>query len=124
MTDQITSHQTGQARTVNGVKELPLACTLSPAQGTDRLRRWQDLGDDVRGAVWNGRLSLRVTYQASALGSLEPLVRAEQHCCAFLDWSLASSGGELVLTVEAPEAAKDELDRIAVLFGADGPSAD
>ena len=102
------------------MKELPIACSLSPAEGEQRLERWHRVGADARlGTQLRGR-TLAVTFRESAWQELTELVGAERTCCAFLDWSIAPSDGAIVLTISSDASGEPELRRLAELFGASG----
>jgi DNA-binding transcriptional MerR regulator len=86
--------------------DAPVACTLGPAELGVRTRQWRALvsqasrreeaGDGVR---------LSFPPQAGLAGQLAELAAAEQHCCAFLDFTLHLTPHALQLTVRAPESA-------------------
>lgn len=99
---------------------LPLACTLGPADGPARLRRWQQLRDVAApvASVAGGRLEVVYEPGPGVLPELIELAAAEQTCCSFVTWSVAEVEGCPVLTVTAPDGAPEAVAPIAALFGA------
>jgi hypothetical protein len=97
--------------------ELPVACTLGPADGRDRIAQWRALreraGAEVRreGAV----LTLRFEPQPGVLEELSGLAAAEAECCGFVTWHAALDDGAPTLTVTGDDPAA--VDAIAALFG-------
>jgi hypothetical protein len=63
-------------------------------------------------------------YRREALGDVRELVRGEQACCAFPDFRLEERGDKLVLTITAPEAARDAADMLFEQFEAQGTPAE
>jgi hypothetical protein len=49
------------------------------------------------------------------------MVRSEQVCCAFLELNLREESGELLVTIKAPEAARDVADELFEHFTTGGP---
>ena len=92
------------------MKELPIACTLTPAGMTDRVGWLQRLGAEslLSGERQDGRLELR--FEAAAEDEVRSWVRAEAECCAFLSFDLDRTGDELRLAVAAPPGAEPVLD--------------
>jgi hypothetical protein len=99
---------------------LPLACTLGPQDGRDRVQRWQELHRSAPpvSSLRDGVLTVRYTHAPGVLAELRALAAAEQTCCAFVDWSVARVGGEDVLTVRAPAGQPEAVAPIAALFAA------
>jgi hypothetical protein len=63
-------------------------------------------------------------YRREALGDVRELVRGKQACCAFPDFRLEERGDKLVLTITAPEAARDAADMLFEQFEAQGTPAE
>jgi hypothetical protein len=76
---------------------LPVACTLGPVDGAQRLEEWRRLsattgrGQELAG----GKLTLRFRDLPGVREELDRLIAAERECCAFLGWEVAPSEGEL-----------------------------
>jgi hypothetical protein len=100
------------------VKELPIACTLTPGGVSDRVAWLRRLGAaSLRaGKRHDGRLELR--FDSSAEGEVREWVRAEQECCAFLEFELEPTTAELRLRVAGPPGSEPVLDGLlAALHG-------
>jgi len=102
--------------------ELPLACTLGPGDGAERMRRWQRLAaaGSPAAALTAGRLEVRYEPRPGVLAELRDLARAEAECCAFAHWAVSAPGGVPTLLVRAGPGAAGQLAAIAALFGAAG----
>jgi hypothetical protein len=76
---------------------LPVACTLGPVDGAQRLEEWRrlsattGLGQELAG----GKLTLRFRDLPGVREELDRLVAAERECCGFLGWEVTPSEGEL-----------------------------
>jgi hypothetical protein len=95
-----------------------VACSLGAGELGQRLAAIAALGADsllARGVEGN-RHVLRFRPDASTRRRLEAIVAAEARCCAFLDLSLREHGGELVLSISAPEDAQAFADGLAEVF--------
>jgi len=88
--------------------EPPIACTLEPGAMRERLEDWQMLLSNAtaRSMTPDGRL--RVAFGDDVdVGELARLARAEQHCCAFLSFTLMIDTEGVALEVSAPDGATD-----------------
>jgi len=89
----------------------------------------ENLPDDVATAAppamasRHGDLTLVLEYRREALPDVRQLVQGEQACCAFLDFKLDERGDSLILTITAPEAARDAADMLFEQFEARGTPA-
>lgn len=86
--------------------DLPIACTLQPAEQAERARAWHAL-------VARTLLSWRATedgavvrVRGDAEAQLRELIAAESQCCAFLEFDLRRDGEELLLSVVGPDEAR------------------
>lgn len=86
---------------------LPIACTLGPVDGADRMRQWQALLTSHRVGRDRGDGYLEVRFRADddAARQLERLVSGERDCCSFVDWSVTPQDGELRLRIRGDDAA-------------------
>jgi hypothetical protein len=91
---------------------IPVACTLTPAEGLTRMQRWQRLHDEAQLRAARRASAVEVTYRRSAdvASELDELVEAERDCCAFALWDVHAHEDALVLRIKARSAA----DRAAV----------
>ena len=92
------------------MRELPIACTLTPGATTERVEWLRQLGAKslVAGERTDGGLRLR--FDAAAEDEVRRWVRAEGECCAFLSFDLDRTGDELRLEVGGPPGAEPVLD--------------
>ena len=92
------------------MKELPIACTLTPGAMADRGEWLRRLGAKslIAGERRDGRLDLR--FDAAAEAEVGEWVRAEEECCAFLSFEFDRSGDELRLAVAGPPGSEPVLD--------------
>lgn len=95
---------------------VPVACTLSGGEQTERAAQWHQLLQeaDSREEITDG---LRLTFPPGPdlAARIAALAATEQDCCAFLAFTLHLTPAALALTVRAPETATALL---ADLFGA------
>lgn len=104
------------------MKELPIACTLTPREMAartstllpgllSRAREFQDLPEGVR---------IRFDATTETLHQIVAVIDAERQCCRFLQFQLTvePDGGPLWLDVSGPPGTKDFLATL-VSSGAD-----
>lgn len=99
---------------------LPVACTLGPDDGAERMRRWQQLVERASPAARRTGHQLDVGFQSGpgVREELEALAAAEQQCCAFVTLTVTTNSGQPVLRVTAPPNQPDNIEPIANLFSA------
>jgi hypothetical protein len=94
------------------MSDLPIACTLTPGDMTERLALIDALSDDAlldRAKTEDGvRVRLRDTPDVER--RTRELVAAESACCAFLDFDLRREDGALVLDITGPADARPVID--------------
>jgi hypothetical protein len=97
--------------------ELPIACTLSPA---DRQQRRATLLPSILArAVERDHLPdgyrWRFAPADDFLATLGAVIDAERHCCRFLRFAVAaeSDGGVVTLEVTGPQGTREFLDQLA-----------
>lgn len=98
-------------------EELPIACTLGPADGAVRMARWRALSDarlDVRREP--GEVVILHESRRGVHEELESLVAAERECCGFAEWEVTRASENVVLRIRA------EAQGLAAIFGAIGGS--
>lgn len=96
---------------------LPVACTLTAADGAAQLVAWQRFNDDHLIHVQRapGRVTVDYADVEDAAERLAALVRTEQTCCAFAEWRIQRGSPHLQLIVTGAEdgiASLTILDRI------------
>jgi hypothetical protein len=95
---------------------LPIACTLDSGAYADRLSWIANLN---RAHLRTHRLTrgvLELSYDPRAATLLRELVRREQACCAFLDFSLAESTNAVELRIGVPASSLDESELLLSPF--------
>jgi hypothetical protein len=97
---------------------LPIACSLGADDLKQRLAAIAEIGAEslLGHETEDARHLLRFRADAATRRRLEDVVAAEAQCCAFLDLKLEERGGELILSVEAPEDAQPTADALAAIF--------
>lgn len=83
--------------------EVRIACSLEPAQATDRRAVWQQLADRAlreRRPTVDG---VQLVYAAhdGVEGQLRQLAELERACCSFAAWQVYQRDGAVVLQVTA-----------------------
>ena len=95
----------------------PIACSLPAATLGARLDRVRALG--ARSLLRADRTAdahvLRFRPDGETRRELEQIVAAERRCCPFLQLGL-QDGGELVLTIAAPEEGREAAAALAAAF--------
>ena len=86
--------------------ELPIACTLDPAEQADRAELARGIGARSLLAWAETDRGASMRFEAQAESDLRSLIAAESQCCAFLEFDLRRDGDELLLSVEGPEEAR------------------
>lgn len=101
---------------------LPVACSLSADNLKERLAAIAEIGAEglLTREVDGERHLLRFSAGTANRKRLEEIVAAEAKCCSFLDLALEERGGELVLSIAAPEDGQAVADELASAF--DGAS--
>ncbi len=99
---------------------LPIACTLSAADGPTRMERWQRLHEEAQLGASRRGSGVEVTYRGGddVAAELQELVEAERECCAFAAWQVHTRDSQLVLTIAARSAADEPaVAELAAAFG-------
>jgi hypothetical protein len=96
-----------------GRMSLPIACTLGPSEGAQRVQEWQRLMKERgSGREWTaGQVILYFEDVPAVSIELPRLVALERSCCGFLDWHLARDARGWRVEIRGTE---DELKAIAV----------
>lgn len=86
---------------------LPIACSLSAAEGKAQLDKWRafDEAHLIATEELPGAYVATYTRDADTERTLRALVATESSCCSFADWSVEASGTDLQLIVRgSPDA--------------------
>jgi MerR family copper efflux transcriptional regulator len=99
-------------------KDTPIACSLGAEELQRRLGAIAEIGAEslISSASEGAAHLLRFRAGAATQAKLEGILAAERECCPFLDLTLSEDGGELVLSVTAPEDAQPLADEFARAF--------
>ena len=94
------------------MKELPIACTLTPAATAARVDWLARLGQEglMGGERRDNELDLR--FQPAAEDEVRAWISAEQECCAFLSFDLHRDDRAIRLHVTGPAGAEPVLDAL------------
>ncbi len=92
----------------------PIACTLDTGGLKQRLDWIADLNRRALHASNRDGLRLTLTYDPSAIHDVRRMVEGEQTCCAFLDFNVTERADAVVVTITAPEGAREAAE---ALFG-------
>jgi len=92
--------------------EIPIACTLDPEGAAARQALIAALVVDglIDRTVTASGLRLRLRDTPEIERRTRALIAAESACCAFLELRLGRDGGDLVLDVAGPAAARPVID--------------
>jgi hypothetical protein len=96
----------------------PVACSLGVSELQQRLATIAEVGAEglISHEAVGGRHRLRFRASTAMRERLEGIVAAEAECCSFLDLSVSEEGGELVLSIAAPEEGQTVADELAGAF--------
>jgi hypothetical protein len=83
-----------------------IACTLTADDYRERLKQITALARDALRSHDREGLTLTLRYDASAASRVREMVRREQACCAFLDFTIREDASQVVVNVTAPEDAR------------------
>jgi len=87
----------------HATSETPIVCTLDVGGFKERLSWIAELNRDALRNHEQDGLALRLRYNAKFADRVIELVRREKQCCAFLQFELQHEGGDVLLTITAPE---------------------
>lgn len=102
---------------MRGVR-IPIACTLSSDDATDRIAEWRAALDTLVAYATRtarGRVELRLIDGAAAAGELVDLARREKSCCDFFTFTVEIDARGASMIVEVPEEAAAVLDDFVAL---------
>jgi hypothetical protein len=102
---------------------VPLACTLHPGSYQGRLAWLAQLAREGLLGMSRDDLRLELKYAPNVADRVRDMVAKEQECCAFLNFELSETGGEVRLTITAPERAREVADALFEQFVPAGVSA-
>lgn len=83
-----------------------VACSLGPAELSQRGARWTTLMARADGQVSPMENGIRLTFTAGqgSSGELRELVELERQCCAFATWTVHENGEQFIVDIGANSA--------------------
>jgi hypothetical protein len=99
----------------------PIACTLTPTAFRDRSTWIGVLTRDALRSHEQHGLVLALRYAPEAAERVREMVRNEQECCSFLSFDLRETPDEILVTITAPETAREAADMLFEQFVAGAP---
>jgi len=100
-------------------ESLPIACSLSGDQLSQRLAEIRALGRTALISVERGDARAVLRFQPAARGDLERIVAAESSCCAFLSFELHEEPPSTAFTIEAPPGGEPVMQELVDAFAAE-----
>lgn len=99
--------------------DMQTMCSLDADRLERRLAEIAEVGAAhlIGHRVDNGRHTLRFRTCEESRLRLAAIAAAEKRCCSFLDLSLGEVGGELILSIEAPQGSEAVGEGLAKAFG-------
>jgi hypothetical protein len=101
--------------------ELPIACSLSATELTQRLAAIAGLGREALIDVHSEPCRARLRFAAGpgVRRRLVAIVNAESECCAFLAMNVSDEADAVLLTIDAPAGAEIVLAELVDAFRGD-----
>jgi hypothetical protein len=83
--------------------DVPVACSLSASNLTDRMNRWSILTDQAKPVVTRTDTGLRLAFsqKSGITGELTELAELERACCQFASWTVRQEPDTVVLDISA-----------------------
>lgn len=94
------------------IESPPIACTLSGSAFKERAAWMAALSRNALRSHRRDDLKLELRYLISARDDVREMVRNERRCCAFLDFEVQERSDDIVVTITAPESARDAADAL------------
>ena len=95
------------ARDGTGLEALPIACTLEAGDLKERVASIRELARDALLGFEREGMILSLRDRTSAAERVREMVNQEEHCCAFLRFSVLETPNPIAVTTTSPEAAAD-----------------
>lgn len=86
---------------IGPLNALPIACSLTPADGKRQLEKWRVFDADYALDVerTDTRLTIHYAKVEDSITRLRELVTAESACCSFVEWRIDEGDADLRLVV-------------------------
>ncbi|MDQ6675048.1 MAG: hypothetical protein M3069_30650 [Chloroflexota bacterium] len=105
---------------------IPIACTLSSDQATDRQDEFFELfSTHLRELTRPAPRQARLVFEPAAAieDATRDLFARERECCAFFDFGVQRQGTQLIVYAQVPAGAEDNLDGLVTIAGRAAPLA-
>jgi hypothetical protein len=98
---------------------IPIACTLGPAEQSDRVAEWQAFGGAfvIRAEVHGTVARFQLERSDEVLAAAVSLSQREKECCAFFEFTVELGATERWLVARVPPGAEEVLAGFAGLLG-------
>jgi hypothetical protein len=100
------------------VKRIPIACSLSTSDASERISEWRAFleKDVVETDRTTALVRLRLTDEVDSVLSAIDLAQREKACCAFFEFRLAILSESVWLEISIPDDAGVTLDELSFLI--------
>lgn len=98
----------------------PIACSLDTGSFKERLDWIADLNRRALQASHRDNLKLTLSYDPSAIDEVRRMVAGEQTCCAFLGFDVVERANAVIVTITAPEGAREAAETLFEPFAQRG----
>jgi len=105
------------------IDELPIACDLPRGASKERSAWITALARKALRAHRRDDLKLELRYAIAARDDVLKMVRNERTCCAFLRFDVREQADDILVTITAPEAARDAANALFAQFVPDQAAA-
>jgi hypothetical protein len=102
-------------------QSFAVACTLGAADYKHRLAWIAELNTAALHDYRRAGARIELTYHPSAEARVRELVRREQQCCPFLDFSVRREDDVVMLEITGPEDVGDAADALFAPYTATQP---
>lgn len=85
---------------------------LSGGDFRDRLAWIRELTRDALLGYSRAGLTLSLRYNSAALPRVQEMVSKEKTCCSFLQFEICHAADEVILTIKAPEDARENVETL------------
>jgi hypothetical protein len=98
-----------------------IACTLGAGDLRERMAWIATLNSRSLKASHKEGLKLTLHYDPKAIDDVRQMVAGEEECCAFLTFDIAQNAEEILVSIIAPEAAREAAEALFEPFASSVP---